>query len=130
MKTSRILIAEDDKKFREELVKHLNTHFTVEIAEASNGDEALRLVESETFDVILTDHMMPGADGLRILIAAKKKDPQQVVLVITGTENERLTQKIESAGGLFIAKPINLRVVQMLIERAFEQKGGLNYKKV
>ena len=69
----KILIADDEFNTRAALERFFKRKYAV--STAADGGEALKLLESGTFDLVLTDLRMPGADGMSVLrAAAEKKD--------------------------------------------------------
>ncbi len=51
---------------------------------ASSGEQALTMLQNESYDVVVTDLRMPGIDGIQVLKEAKKRYPEVVVIVLTG----------------------------------------------
>ena len=82
----------------------------------SDGYEALQRILNESFDVILIDHFLPGVSGTKILSAAKKKDPRQVVVVMTNTNDKNVVHKIDALGGRYIGMPAAKNVIKSFIE--------------
>lgn len=62
----KILIAEDEESLRGAL-KEMLVDQGYEVSEAKDGDECLALINSQPFDLLVTDIMMPGRDGLEVL---------------------------------------------------------------
>ena len=60
-----VLIVDDEKHTREGLQQALVDHYDVSLA--SNADEAFNLMDSQEFDVVLTDLRMPGKSGLKVI---------------------------------------------------------------
>ena len=54
-----------------------------EVTPVSNGEDALALLQKESFDIVLLDEMMPGLDGLSTLEQLKQRDPNIPVIMIT-----------------------------------------------
>ena len=54
------------------------------VTTADSGEQALQLLEQQTFDLLLTDLKMPGIDGIQVLAAAKQRQPDLPVIVLTG----------------------------------------------
>jgi len=78
------------------------------VTEASNGDDAVALVDKKAFDLVLLDEMMPGKDGLTTLEEIKEKSPHLPVIMVTKSEEEDLMdqaigKKIED----YLTKPVN-----------------------
>ena len=59
---------------------------------ATNGQDALDLIESTDFDVILLDENMPGLSGIETLQSIKTKKPQLHVIMITKNEEEKIME--------------------------------------
>ena len=79
----RILIVDDEPNIRKTLAMiHRNAGW--ETASADGGDEALALLENESFDVVFLDMAMPGRDGIEVLKDIKLHRPAQVVVILTG----------------------------------------------
>ena len=93
MMVTKVLIAEDEEKIREELVECL-TDEGFECVEASNGEEGLDLLRRDTeITVVLSDILMPGKSGLEMINAAqsevgKDRDLEFIILTGRGGSNE------------------------------------------
>src|SRR6188508_1710599 len=80
----RVLIVDDSPIVRALVAGYLrNAGFTVE--EADNGADALRKMEAQTFDVVITDLRMPEMDGFGLLEAIKRRSTGPEVILLTGT---------------------------------------------
>jgi CheY-like chemotaxis protein len=78
------------------------------VTEASNGDDAVALVGSKSFDLVLLDEMMPGKDGLTTLEEIKEKNPHLPVIMVTKSEEENLMdQAIGKKIDDYLTKPVN-----------------------
>ena len=90
---------------------------------AANGEEALRVLDSEEIDVILTDVMMPGMSGLDLLGIAKEREPNRVVIIMTGySDREIVLRALKAGADDFISKPINLLQLRTVIDKTLERK--------
>lgn len=79
----RVLIVDDEPNIRKTLeMIHRNAGW--ETASAAGGDEALTVLENESFDVVFLDMAMPGRDGIDVLKDIKLHRPAQVVVILTG----------------------------------------------
>ena len=79
----RILLAEDDDVMRTYLTRALERS-GYHVSSAATGREALDLVESGTFDLLLTDIVMPEMDGIELAQRAQAMTPAPKVMFITG----------------------------------------------
>jgi len=117
-----ILIVEDDPTVGESLRLFLKKKGH-EILLASNGKEALQLFRHEIVDLVITDVVMPKMDGIELLEAVKGLKPEAEVIVISAQGTiEKAVQAMKLGAFDFIEKPINPRVISLLIERALEKQ--------
>ncbi|MBF0595165.1 MAG: response regulator [Candidatus Omnitrophica bacterium] len=124
MEIPRILIVDDEKDVRANFATFLSKRITCEIIEKGDGKEVLDLIEREEFHVILLDQHMPGIDGFTILERLRQKASRTTVIVITGLGGAALSHKVERLGGIYMAKPVSLKALQLIIERELDKRGG------
>jgi signal transduction histidine kinase/CheY-like chemotaxis protein len=118
-----ILIVEDNRNLRELLKGGLREYYAV--TEAQNGMEALEIMNTRRPDLIITDLMMPGLDGLK-LCRQVKQDPalnQIPIILITAKSPETgRIEGMEAGADAYIAKPFGfeelLRKVEQLTKRS------------
>jgi DNA-binding NtrC family response regulator len=117
-----ILIVEDDPNVGESIRSFLEKR-GYSILLASNGKEALPLFRREMVDLVITDLVMPKMDGMALLEAVKKLKPETEVIVISAQGTiEKAVQAMKMGAFDFIEKPINPRVIAMVVERALEKQ--------
>jgi DNA-binding NarL/FixJ family response regulator len=89
MNRIRLVVVDDHALFRRGLVSLLDemSEFLV-VGEASNGQDALGLVESANPDIILLDINMPILDGIQAITAIRKIRPEQKILMLTISQND------------------------------------------
>ncbi len=93
---------------------------------AQSGEEALKRMEEEPFDVIVSDMRMPGMDGATLLAEVMKRFPQTVRIVLTGqTGNESVFRSV-GAAHQFLMKPCNPTALKACVDRAFTLRDLLN----
>jgi signal transduction histidine kinase len=118
MKT--ILIVDDEAVIRDLCSRALKGYH---IVQAGNGKDALALFEKGGIDVILTDVMMPGMDGIELLKRLKEKEPTIVVVVMTGfAEKDVILNALKADADDFISKPLNLLQLKTAIDKALVKK--------
>jgi len=118
MKT--ILIVDDEAVIRDLCSRALKGYH---ILQAGNGQDALALFEKGNIDVILTDVMMPGMDGIELLKRLKEKEPTIVVIVMTGfAEKDVILNALKEDADDFIAKPLNLLQLKTAVDKALVKK--------
>jgi DNA-binding NtrC family response regulator len=123
MKTGpRILVVDDEDRFRTNLVKMLTAQ-GLSVAAVAGGREALELLQRQPFDVALVDIRMPGMDGLETLAHLKKLAPDLEVIMLTGHASISAAMEINRLGGFdYLLKPCPLEDLLLKIEAAFEKK--------
>lgn len=100
----RILLAEDDPAVRFGLVDLLRTEGH-EVTEAGDGAEALA-ARPEDHDVLITDVLMPGMDGIELMREALRRSPQIFVIIITGHGSiPHAVDAIKSGAWMYLTKP-------------------------
>jgi len=122
MDKKTILVVEDDPNVGES-IRLLLKKRGYEILLASNGKEALPLFRQETVDLVITDLVMPKMDGIELLEEVKRLRPETEVIVISAQGTiEKAVQAIKLGAFDFIEKPINPRVISLVVERALEKQ--------
>jgi len=82
MQKKRVLLVDDSQIVLDAISIGLAEHY--EITTASSGEEAIVTLRMEPFDLVLTDLMMEGVNGIQVLEESKKIDPEICVLILTG----------------------------------------------
>ena len=80
---ARILLVDDEANIRLTLGAMLQ-RAGFEVASADGGAEAVTLLEQQTFDLLLVDLKMPGMDGMQVVAAARARQPDLAIIVLTG----------------------------------------------
>ncbi len=124
----KILIVDDEKDIRFQYASFLLKHLYCDIAEEDDGVNVLKRISQEEFHIVLLDQHMPGIDGFTILEHIHKHFPHITVIMITGLGGPVISQKIERLGGVYMPKPISLKALQLVIERALFKKGGFDFR--
>lgn len=116
--TLRILIAEDDPSLGEALVSYLREKgHTVDLAR--HGGEALKFLERKLYPLILTDLVMPEADGLEVLRAARLRNPAALVVIMTGHASLASAIQATREGAYdYLRKPFNLQEIEVAVDNA------------
>ncbi len=95
----RILIIEDEKPLAHALSLKL-MHEGFDVKATGSGEEGLQLIQSEKFDLVLTDLIIPGVDGFKILETIKEKKIKTVVVVMTNLNQEEDRKKVFDLGAV------------------------------
>ena len=94
-----------------------------QVIPVSNGDDAVKMVGKETYDLILLDEMMPGKDGLITLEEIKEVNPHVPVIMVTKSEEEDLMeQAIGKKIDDYLTKPVNPSQLLSAVKRILEAK--------
>ena len=80
---TKVLVVDDDVQLRRALVRSLRAN-GFDTRYAGGYDEALQAVRYQSFDVVLTDLVMPGMEGTELVHRIHQRDPDQDVVVVTG----------------------------------------------
>ncbi len=119
----RILVADDSPVSRSLVASALSDVPGVEVARVSSGVEAVKLVATDSFDLVLTDVNMPDINGLELLRFIKTNERLRAlpVLVIStdAAEPERLRALSLGADG-YLAKPFTPDQLREAIEKVFK----------
>ena len=116
-----LLIVDDEKHTREGLQQALADNYDVSVA--ASADEAFNLMQSQPFDVIITDLRMPGKSGLKVIDQALLQSNQPAVLMMTAYGTiESAVEAMKRGAVDFLTKPVNIERLEVLIQRALKSK--------
>ena len=119
--SASILIVDDEKNTREGLAAALEGEY--EVFQAADAEEAFRLMQSETFAVVLTDLRMAGKSGLKVIEEALKMPYKPVCILMTAYGNvETAVEAMKRGAYDFLTKPVSLEKLEILIKRALQEK--------
>jgi CheY-like chemotaxis protein len=115
---ARIIIAEDDAAVREFVARAL-AHRGHEVTPVEDGLAALDRLGASSFDLLISDIVMPGMDGIELALKATKDWPEMAVLLMTGYAHERQrAHNLEALGQEVLAKPFTLRQICDAVDSA------------
>ncbi|MGD9811053.1 MAG: cell cycle two-component system response regulator CpdR [Sphingobium sp.] len=104
----RILLAEDDEAMRQYLARALERS-GYDVVSVDRGTEALPILETDRFDLLLTDIVMPEMDGIELAQHAAKIAPDMRVMFITGFAAVTLKAGKAMPQAKVLSKPFHLR---------------------
>jgi CheY-like chemotaxis protein len=116
----RILVVDDNDSVRSILAEALEDQ-GFRVSTAADGRRAWELVRQTPFayDLVLTDMMMPGMDGIELLSKIRGDSPWIKVIVMTALDNPDLKVKAELLGAFTVlSKPFGVEQVQLILRRA------------
>lgn len=119
MSKEKILIIDDEESIRQ-LCTAVLTSEDYQVTCASNGIEGLKMVGYESFDLILTDIMMPGMGGLQFIITLREIDAEIPIVVITGHGTvETAIESLRLGVQGFLMKPFTIKEFKDSVHDAF-----------
>lgn len=122
-RTREVLVVDDEADVRELLVEFLRG-MNLKVASAQDGRAAITAIERDPdrYWLVLTDIIMPGADGLEVLQAAKSINPDVNVVIITGYASLDTAVKAVRLGAFdYLSKPFTLSEIEMMVHRLGER---------
>jgi two-component system cell cycle response regulator CpdR len=114
----RILVAEDEEAMRAYLARALE-NAGYEVVAVDRGTEALPLLESQHFDLLLSDIVMPEMDGIELAQRCAEVSPATKVMFITGFAAVTLKANREAPQARVLSKPFHLKDLVLEVERVF-----------
>ncbi|MBI5571647.1 MAG: response regulator [Desulfomonile tiedjei] len=122
MENLRVLVVDDEEDFVETIVKRLKGR-GLQAAGVTSGQDALDLLETRDFDVIVLDVKMPRMDGIQTLKEIKKRKPLTEVIMLTGHGSVDSGIKGLQLGAYnYIMKPVPLDELLKQVGQAYERK--------
>jgi CheY-like chemotaxis protein len=122
MENVKILWADDEIDLLRPHILFLNEK-GYDVETATNGDDALDLVEEHQFDIVFLDENMPGLSGLETLSKIKEKYPSLPCVMITKSEEESIMEEaIGSKISDYLIKPVNPRQILLTLKKNLDAK--------
>jgi two-component system response regulator PilR (NtrC family) len=119
-----ILVVDDDETIREMLFDLFESDHSCHVAETA--EKALTLLETESYDVVLTDISMPGLSGVELLGLIRHHQPATPVIIISGMNDRDQTRGLITMGAFdYLSKPFRLEDVEVSVRKALEQRRRL-----
>jgi diguanylate cyclase (GGDEF)-like protein len=118
----RILIVDDEAIIRT-LLSEVMIEEGYEAITSGSGEEAIDLIERAHYDLIISDIVMPRVNGIEVLIAAKRIDPDCPVIMITGYPSANTVVRLVNLGAAdYITKPFNVDYIRLTVAKVLEMK--------
>ena len=122
MLEDKILVVDDEQSMREFLDIMLKKE-GYKVSLASNGDEVMKYIDKDIFDLVLLDIRMPKMDGIAVLKKIKSTSPETVVIMITAYASADTAIKAMKEGAYdYITKPFKVDEIKLIIKNALEKK--------
>ncbi|HET9695348.1 MAG TPA: sigma-54 dependent transcriptional regulator [Terriglobales bacterium] len=125
-----LLVIDDEKAVRESCRDAAQINgFNTLIAESA--EQAYKILDSQTIDIVLLDLRLPGASGLEALREVRKRRPDAIIIVITGYATVASAVQAMKQGAFdYITKPFTLEELRVLLERATDELKKMSQKRV
>ena len=122
----KILIVDDELEGLKALKATFerNKQFRCEVATATNGDGATRLLEDQVFDLVLSDYKMPGMDGIELLTYVREKSPDTLRILITAYSDLRVAVRAINRAEInnYMEKPWSNQELVSVAHAALQRK--------
>ncbi len=116
-----ILVVDDDNFFRQ-LASDMLSRKGYLVVPAANAAQALDAVAHETFDLVITDVVMPEMDGFGLTAKLRERDPEQEVILVTQrTDVKGSAMALSAAVSVVLTKPVDEPDLLLAVERAMER---------
>jgi DNA-binding response OmpR family regulator len=121
-----ILVIEDDLNFLD-FICELLAASGFNVIRASSGDEGLGIFHEQNPDLVITDIVMPGTDGLDVITSIKESDPRTPVVAMAGLQNKPHKQSFLSLAVIkgadaVLAKPFNMDELRKTLSRLLDKR--------
>lgn len=125
----RILIADDEKSIRATLKVFLERE-GYEVDTAENAASALELFDQNTYDLVLTDIIMPRFSGVELLSEIHLRTPETPVIIMTGEPTVDTAIKAVRSGAFdYVSKPVTKATLLKIVDQAMHVRGLVEHKK-
>ena len=118
---TRILIVDDDHELRE-TIKEVIEQENFQATTAQNADEALALVQHDSFDLIILDMVMPGTDGMNAIPLLRRYSPGSRIVVITAFSTvQNAVQALRQGAHDYLSKPFTIETLLATIGKNLQE---------
>ena len=123
-----VLVVDDDVTIREMISKILSRN-GYQVVLASDGFEALNLLEQDQIKIVITDMKMPEMDGMELIQLISKNYPDIKIIVMTAFDDiYTIKDAIMKGADEYITKPFNSHEINIIVERAYWSTTTKKYK--
>ena len=120
--TAKVLLVDDEKDFLDIMAERMGAR-GMEVSTATSAEDALKMVQTESYDVVIMDFLMPEMDGFRALKLFKETRPDvQIILLTANVPEEKCIEAIKLGAMDIIEKPADLNLLTQKIEAAKARK--------
>jgi two-component system C4-dicarboxylate transport response regulator DctD len=124
LQNMKIALVEDDTLLRESMVLYFRTKGCT-VAGFADADAAMEAFGKGFPDIVISDHFLPGPDGLALLRRIGERHPGTLRILITGHPSPEITRQVEQAGiDEFLLKPFSIEEMEEGLRRLLKNPGG------
>ncbi|MDX9835093.1 MAG: response regulator [Desulfobulbus sp.] len=130
MNNKSLLLVDDEISILRSYARDLSVQ-SYDVTTAMNAEIAIDAIRSTSFNLVVTDLVMPGPSGMKVLLEAKKRDPQICVIVLTGYgDMESAVEALRLGADDYLLKPLDsdfllLRIEELLTRQKDNQRISL-----
>ena len=116
--SAKVLLVDDEKDFLDIMAERMKAR-GMTVSTATSAEEALQMIESESYDAVIMDFLMPEMDGFKALKLFKASQPGISVVLLTGNVAAETCAEAVKLGALdVLEKPADLDLLTQKIEEA------------
>jgi two-component system, NtrC family, response regulator HydG len=118
----RVLVVDDDEPHATAVAESLE-RVGYDCVVGTSGEEGLRLIEEQVFDIVITDLIMDGVGGLEVLAKAKRELPDAEVVILTGNSTIKTAVTAMQAGAsTYLTKPLDINELRTKADKASQSQ--------
>lgn len=115
---TKVLVADDSGVMRKVICRSLLACNLPDVVEAADGAEAIKLFQSDTFDLVITDWNMPNQTGLEVIQEIRASGSQvPIIMVTTESEKKAVLQAIQAGVSDYLTKPFEVEDLAKKIDK-------------
>jgi DNA-binding NtrC family response regulator len=119
-----VLVVDDEQPILEAFVAALSPHF--DVSSATSAREADFALRKKPYKVVVSDHLMPGGNGMSFLVRAREEYPQMKRILVTGYMKPEMLMRSVNEAALFryLLKPVTLGELIKVVQEAAASAGA------
>ncbi len=126
---AHVLVVDDEAAIRYSVSKTLQ-RVGYQVRDAASGEDALDVIQAQTFDVVLTDIRMPGLDGVELVRRIKDADPDTVVILMTAYPSlSTAVEALRLGAHDYLIKPSSSQDIKTSVARGIERARNLKRRR-
>ena len=119
---AKVLLVDDEEEYLSALAERLKAR-GMNVSAVTNGEDAVSMVDTATFDLIILDLAMPGMDGLETLKKIKGRQPEAEIIMLSGQGSIKTSIEAMKLGACdFIEKPVDIKELVEKISKAKDKR--------